>query len=47
MDSSSESEEVLESDDDEIEVMLADASDSEQEKWASRLRTGDFIARGV
>ena len=34
IDSSSESAEVSESDDDEIEAMLAEASDSEQEKWA-------------
>ena len=34
IDSSSESEEVSESDDDEIEAMLAEVSDSEQDKWA-------------
>ena len=34
IDSSSESEEVSESDDEEIEAMFVEASDSEQEKWA-------------
>ena len=33
-DSSSESEEVSESEDDEIEAMFAEASDLEQDKWA-------------
>ena len=34
IDSSFESEEVLESNDDEIEAMFAEGSDSEQKKWA-------------
>ena len=33
-DSSSKSKEVSESDDEEIEAMFTEASDSEQEKWA-------------
>ena len=42
----SESEEVSESDDDEIEAMFAEGSESEQEIWASRLRTGDSLREG-
>ena len=47
IDSSSESEEVSESDDEEIEAKFAEGSKSEQENGPNRLRTGDFIARGV
>ena len=46
--SSSESEEVSESDDYEIEVMLAEASDLEQEKWAWLIANRGFhCERGV
>ena len=48
IESSSESEEVLESDyDDEIEAMFAEESESEQENGPSQLRTGDFTAKGA
>ena len=46
-DSSSESEEVSKSNDEMIEAMFAEASDSEQEKWPNHSRSGDFITRGV
>ena len=47
-DSSSKSEEVSESDDEEIEAMFAEASDSEQEKWAQSIaRRGLHCERGV
>ena len=47
-DSSFESEEVSESDDEEIEAMLAEAFDSEQEKWAQSIaKQGFHCERGV
>ena len=47
-DSSSESEEASESDDEEIEAMFAEASDSEQEKWAQSIAERGFhCERGV
>ena len=47
-DSSSESEEVLESDDEEIEAMFAEASDSEQEKWVQSIaKRGFYCEMGV
>ena len=47
-DSSSESEEALESDDAEIEAMFSGASDSEQEKWAQSIaKRGFHCERGV
>ena len=47
-DSSSESEVVSESDDEEIEAMFAEASDSEQEKWAQSIaKRGFHCERGV
>ena len=47
-DSSSESEEASESDDEEIEAMFADASNSEQEKWAQSIaKRGFHCERGV
>ena len=47
-DSSSESEEVSESDDEEIEAMFSKASDSEQEKWAQSIaKRGFHCERGV
>ena len=47
-DSSSDSEEVSESDDEEIEAMFAEASDSEQEKWAQSIaKRGFHCKRGV
>ena len=47
-DSSSESEEVSKSDDEEIEAMIAEASDSEQEKWAQSIaKRGFHCERGV
>ena len=48
IDSSSESEEVSESDDKEIEAMFAEAFDSEQEKWAQSIANRGFhYERGV
>ena len=48
IDSSSESEEVSESDDDEIEAMFAEGSESEQEKWAQSIANRGFhYERGV
>ena len=48
IDSSSESEEVSESDDEEIEAMFAEDSDSEQEKWAQSIaKRGFHCERGV
>ena len=48
IDSSSESEEVSESDDDEIKAMFAEGSDSEQEKWAQLMANRGFhCERGV
>ena len=48
IDSSSESEEVSESDDEEIEAMFAEASDSEQEKGAQSIANRGFhCERGV
>ena len=47
-DSSYESEEVSESDEEEIEAMFAEASDSEQEKWAQSIAKWRFhCERGV
>ena len=47
-DSSSESEEASESEDEEIEAMFAEASDSEQEKWAQSIaKQGFHCERGV
>ena len=47
-DSYSESEEVSESDDEEIEAMFAEASDSEKEKWAQSItKQGFHFERGV
>ena len=47
-DSSSESEEASESEDEEIEAMFAEASDSEQEKWAQSIaKRGFHCERGV
>ena len=47
-DSSSESEEVSESDDEEIEAMFIEASDLEQEKWAQSIaKRGFHCERGV
>ena len=47
-DSSSKSEEVSESDDEEIEAMFAEASNSEQEKWAQSIaKRGFHCERGV
>ena len=47
-DSSSKSEEVSESDDEEIEAMFAEASDSKQEKWAQSItKRGFHCERGV
>ena len=47
-DSSFESEEVSDSDDEEIEAMFAEASDSEQEKWAQSIaKRGFHCERGV
>ena len=48
IDSSSESEEVSESDDEEIEAMFDGASDSESEKWAQSIANRGFhCERGV
>ena len=48
IDSSSESEEVSESDDEEIEAMFAKGSESEQEKWAQSITNRGFhCERGV
>ena len=48
IDSSSESGEVSESDDEEIEAIFAEASDSEQEKWAqSIVNRGFHCEKGV
>ena len=48
IDSSSESEEVSKSDDEEIEAMFAEASDSKQEKWAQSIaKRGFHCERGV
>ena len=47
IDSSSKTEEVSESDDEEIEAMFDEASNSESENGPSRLRTEDFIVREV
>ena len=47
-DSNSDSEEVSKSDDEEIEAMFAEASDSEQEKWAQSIaKRGFHCERGV
>ena len=47
-DSSSKSEEASESEDEEIEAMFAEASDSEQEKWAQSIaKWGFHCERGV
>ena len=47
-DSSSKSEEASESEDEEIEAMFAEASDSEQEKWAQLIaKRGFHCERGV
>ena len=47
-DSSSDSEEASESEDEEIEAMFAEASDSEQEKWAQSIaKRGFYYERGV
>ena len=47
-DSSFESEEASESEDEEIEAMFAEASDSEQEKWAQSIaKRGFHCERGV
>ena len=47
-DSSSESEEASESEDEDIEAMFAEASDSEQEKWAQSIaKRGFHCERGV
>ena len=47
-DSSSKSEEVSESDDEEIKAMFAEASDSEQQKWAQSItKRGFHCERGV
>ena len=47
-DSSSESEEVSESDDEEIEAMFSEASDSKQEKWEQSIaKRGFHCERGV
>ena len=47
-DSSSDSEEALESEDEEIEAMFSEALDSEQEKWAqSIVKRGFHCERGV
>ena len=47
-DSSSKSEEVSESDDEEIEAMFAEPSDLEQEKWAQSIgKRGFHCKRGV
>ena len=47
-DSSSESEKASESEDEEIEAMFAEASDSEQEKWAQSIaKRGFHYERGV
>ena len=47
-DSSSKSEKVSESDDEEIEAMFAEASDSEQEKWVQSIaKRGFHCERGV
>ena len=48
IDSSSESEKVSENDDDEIEAMFAEGSESEQEKWAQSIANRGFhCERGV
>ena len=48
IDSSSASEEVSESDDDEIEAMFAEGSESEQKKWAQSIANRGFhCERGV
>ena len=48
IDSSSKSEEASESEDEEIEAMFAEASDSEQEKWAQSIaKRGFHCERGV
>ena len=48
IDSSSESEEVSESDDEEIEAMFVEGSESEQEKWAQSIANrGFYCERGV
>ena len=48
IDSYSESEEVSESDDEEIEAMFVEASDSESEKWAQLIANqGFYYERGV
>ena len=46
-DSSSESEEASESEDEEIEAMFAEASDSEQEKWAQSITKRGFHCERV
>ena len=40
--SSSESEEISDSDDDEIEAMFAEDSESDQEKWAQSIANRGF-----
>ena len=48
IDSYSESEEVSESDDEEIKAMFAEGSESEQEKWAQLIANRGFhCERGV